>query len=97
MYKFLFLLLWLPNVLIGQTQVSVSGNIFNTKQDSIMISKYYGGTKYVDYISIPQAECCPGQRSVKLSFTIFVFLKIFFSYLVLVHTFLLLFMFDYDE
>lgn len=46
-----FLLLLFPYYLLAQTTVNVSGNIFNTKQDSIKISKYYGNNQYVDYIA----------------------------------------------
>ena len=51
MKQFILGLTLLSGVAFGQkpAQIEVSGNIFNTKGDSIKISQYYG-SHYVDYI-----------------------------------------------
>jgi len=36
-----------------EISVSVSGNIFNTKEDTVMLSQYFGANGYHDYYKIP--------------------------------------------
>ncbi len=45
-----WMLCLLPIGLSAQINVTVNGNIFNTKMDSIYLSKYQGGSNYVDFV-----------------------------------------------
>jgi thiol-disulfide isomerase/thioredoxin len=49
----LFSILFSLNLVAQEITVSVSGNIFNTKEDTIMLSQYFGASGYHDYYKIP--------------------------------------------